>query len=184
MDYKTRPVSRETIRELSKIIRVKMFHCKNKFYFDVVTSLEKLPIFFNDVLVEIVDDNDDELKDVPCTTTLDNDNRYVIKIKESVYEGAHFKKNGGYRMHIMHEMSHYILFKIGFKPYFDRIYRNNELKSYESIEWQAKALAGEILIPYEETKALSERQIRNKCKVSRDAAHNRIMLEVDNGDKK
>lgn len=184
MDYKTKPVSRETLRELSKIIRVKMFHCKNKFYFDVVSALEKLPMIFNDVSVEIVDDNDDELKDVPCTTTLDDANRYVIKIKESVYDGAYFKKNGGYRMHIMHEISHYLLFKIGFKPYFDRTYRNNELKSYESIEWQAKALAGEILIPYQDTKSLTERQIRKKCRVSKDAARNRIMMEGDKCERK
>lgn len=184
MDYKTKPVSRETLRELSKIIKLKIFHCKNKFYFDVIAALEKLPILFNDVLVEIVDDNDDELIDIPCTTTLDETNKYVIKVKEAVYEGAYLNKNGGYRMHIMHEMCHYLLFKIGFKPYFDRTYRNNELKSYESIEWQAKALAGEILIPYEETMNLSEKQIRIKCKVSKDAAHNRIILNTNSNDNK
>lgn len=183
MDYKTKPVSRDTLRKLSKIIRNNVFHCKNKFYFDVVTSLEKLPLLFNDVSVEIVDDNDDELKDVPCTTTLDELNKYVIKIKESVYEGAYHKK-GGYRMHIMHEICHYLLFTIGFKPYFDRTYRNNELNPYESIEWQAKALAGEILIPFFETKGLSESQIRRKCKVSKDAAHKRFVMEMEINDKK
>lgn len=177
MDYKTKPISRDTLRELSTIIRNKIFHCTKKYFFDVISALEELPLIGNDVSVEIVADNDGELKGVPCTTTLDPSNKYVIKIKESVYDGAYFKKNGGYRMHIMHEICHYLLFSIGFKPYFYRTYRNNELKFYESIEWQAKALAGEILIPYEETKGLSESQIMKKCKVSKEAAQKRIKLD-------
>jgi cytoplasmic iron level regulating protein YaaA (DUF328/UPF0246 family) len=38
------------------------------------------------------------------------------------------------------------------------------------MEWQAKALCGEVLMPYEETKNLSVNQIRHLCQVSKESA--------------
>ena len=77
---------------------------------------------------------------------------------------------GGYRAHILHEICHAILCLLGFTPILDRAFKNNELKPFESMEWQAKALCGEILMPYEETEGLSVRQIRHLCQVSRESA--------------
>lgn len=176
MDYRTKPISREKLRNYSIMIR-KLFKCKNKYYFDVIYALEVLSILFSNVSIEIVCDDDPELKNVPATTIPDFNGNYCIKIKETVYEYAYAKKSGGYRMHIMHEICHVILFMLGYLPYIDRAYKNNELTPYESIEWQAKALAGEVLIPYDKTKDLSLGQIVKKCKVSQDAAQKRIDLD-------
>lgn len=180
MDYRTKSTSREKLRELAKIIRQDIFKCEDKYYFDVIKAFEMLPYLSNNsVTTEIVSDDDEELGVSPSTMTFDeNGEKYVIKIKESVYEKAYFKKSGGYRMHIMHEICHFLLFIFGFTPYFDRTYRNYELKPYESIEWQAKALAGEILIPYDATKNLTEKQIKRRCRVSKEAAQNRLNMEV------
>ena len=82
-------------------------------------------------------------------------------------------------MHIMHEICHVILFMLGYLPFFDRAYKNNELKPYESIEWQAKALAGEVLNPYEKTRGMTLEQIMKRCKVSKDAAQKRIDLDKE-----
>ena len=175
MDYRTKPISREKLRNYAGMIR-KLFKCRNKYFFNVVSAFEVFPIWFPNVSIEIVCDDDPELKDVPGTTIPDFNGNYCIKVKESVYNYAHFKKNGGYRMHIMHEMCHVFLFMLGYLPCIDRTYKNNELTPYESVEWQAKALAGEVLIPYESTKGLSLNQIVKKCKVSKDAAKKRIDL--------
>lgn len=176
MDFKTKAISRSEIRNLAKEIRRK-FKCKNKYYFDVIRSFESLPILYKNVSTEIVLDNDPELGAAPSALVFDIDGNYIIKIKESIYEGAYFDKVGGYRNHIMHEICHYILFQLGYTPDIDKVYKNSELKCYESIEWQAKALAGEVLIPYEATVGLTESEIMRKCKVSKEAAQKRISLD-------
>lgn len=177
MDYKTKAISRDTIRTIAYIIRTQIFKCKNKFYFDVIEAFEQLPYLFDNVTTEIVFDDDPDLNGAPGTIIPDMKGNYHIKIKQSVYDGAYHDKTGGYRNHIMHEISHYILFELGYLPQFNRVYKNNELKCYESVEWQAKALAGEILIPYETTIGMSERNIIKKCKVSEEAARKRISLD-------
>ena len=176
MDYRTKPLKREQIREIASFVRTNIFKCKNKYYFDVIKALELMPHKFNNVTFEIVDDNDPDLEDVPATTIPDLNGNYLIKIKESVYEGAYFRKVGGYRNHIMHEISHCILFILGFFPHIDVAYGNRDLKPYESVEWQAKALAGEILIPYEATRGMDYKAIKKRCKVSEDAARNRLKI--------
>lgn len=176
MDFKTKAISRTEIRMIAKRIR-KLFKCKNKFYFDVIKAFEQLPLIFDNVSTEIVLDDDTELGDAPSSIIPDLKGNYTIKIKESVYEGAYYKKIGGYRNHIMHEIAHYILFMLGYTPHFDRVYKNFELKNYESIEWQAKALAGEVLILFENTIGLSKKQIMKKCKVSEEAANKRVSLD-------
>jgi Zn-dependent peptidase ImmA (M78 family) len=104
--------------------------------------------------------------------TPDYQGHYHIKIKESVYEGA-CEGIGGYRMHIMHEIAHAFLCLLGFTPILDRQFKNNALKPYESMEWQAKALAGEILMENELTKGMSAEELINKCGVSLEGAVNR-----------
>lgn len=150
---------------------------RNKYYFDVIRAFEELPLMFDNISTEIVLDDDLELGSAPSTIVPDMKGNYVIKVKESVYDGAYYKKIGGYRNHIMHEICHFILFMLGYTPHFDRVYNNFELRNYESIEWQAKALAGEVLIPYENTIGLTEKEIMKKCKVSSDAAKKRVSLD-------
>lgn len=45
--------------------------------------------------------------------------------------------------------------------------KNREIKPYESMEWQAKALAGEIMMPYEDTANMSVKDIMNIYGVSK-----------------
>lgn len=175
MDFKTKPLTREQIREIAAVIR-KIFKCRKKYFFDVIDALERLPRIFKNVTVEIVSDNDQQLKDAPATTITDFQGNYCIKIKESIYMGAYYKNTGGYRSHIMHEICHVMLFMFVCLPFINSVYNNYELPSYESIEWQAKALAGEVLIPYEATKGMDYLTIMWKCKVSENAAKKRVSL--------
>jgi len=176
MDFRTKPTSREELRKIARIIR-KVFKCKNKYYFDVVMAFESMHKIFPSVTTEIVPDDEEGMERVPATTIPDMKGFYHIKVKESVYEGAYFRKIGGYRTHILHEMCHTILFILGFTPYLDRSFKNSELPGYESIEWQAKALAGEMLVPYEETRDKTAEQIKSLCKVSLDCAAKRVSLD-------
>jgi hypothetical protein len=78
-------------------------------------------------------------------------------------------------------VSYYTL-SFGFTPILDRAFNNNEIEPrYLSMEWQAKALAGEILVPYEETIGMSKKKIRCLCKVSDSLAKYRIFLDEHDG---
>ena len=174
MDYRTKPTSRKELRTIAYFIRG-YFKCKNKLRFDVIDAYEKMSYLFEGVVTEIVEDGELPL-DIPALCEPDFEGGYIIKVKESVYDGA-CKGVGGYRAHILHEMCHAILCMLGFTPILERTYRNNELKPFESMEWQAKALAGEILVPYEETKQLTINQIMFYCQVSEDCAKKRKSLK-------
>ena len=157
MDYKTKPTSREELRRIARCIR-KLFRCKNKFRFNVLTAFEKMPVIFPSVTCTVVEDDEIE-GDIPGRCIPDFEGCYTIEVKSSIYEGA-AAGVGGYRAHILHEICHAVLCML----------KNKELKPFESMEWQAKALCGEIMMPYEETEGLSVRQIQHLCKVSRESA--------------
>jgi len=176
MDYRTKPTSRAELRTIATFMR-KIFKCENEYYFDVIKAFEFFPILFPMVTTEIVPDDEPDMNDIPATIIPNMKGNYHIKIKEYVYDGAFLKKTGGYRSHIMHEMAHAILFLFGFDPHLDRTYKNNELLPYESIEWQAKALTGEVLMPYESTKGMTAEQIQKLCKVSKASAEARVKLD-------
>lgn len=167
MDYKAKPTSREELRYIARCVR-DLFKCNNKYRFDVTMAFEKMPIMFPAVTCTVVED--DEMKDtVPARCVPDFEGHYTIEVKSSIYDGA-AAGVGGYRAHILHEICHAILCMLGFTPILDRTFKNKELKPYESMEWQAKALCGEIMMPYEETEGLSVRQIQYFCQVSRESA--------------
>ena len=167
MDYKTKPTSREELRGIARFVR-KLFKCKNKYRFDVMDAFERIPSVIPAVTCLVVEDDEIE-GDIPARCVPDFEGHYTIEVKSSIYDGA-AEGIGGYRAHILHEICHAILCLLGFTPILDRAFKNNELKPFESMEWQAKALCGEILMPYEETEGLSVRQIRHLCKVSRESA--------------
>ncbi len=73
-------------------------------------------------------------------------------------------------MHIFHEIVHPFLDKIGIKPIYNRCVKSSEILPYESLEWQVKALTGEIMMPYEATKGMSVEQIMRVYGVSEAAA--------------
>ncbi len=167
MDYKTKPTSREELRNIAQCIRA-LFKCDDKFRFDVLTAFEKMPVIFPSVTCTIVEDDEIE-GGIPARCIPDFDGHYTIEVKSSIYDGA-AAGIGGYRAHILHEICHAILCMLGFTPILDRAFKNKELKPFESMEWQAKALCGEIMMPYEETEGLSVKQIQHLCQVSRESA--------------
>lgn len=172
MDHKTKRISRNRIIEIAKIFRCafKKYISKDGLYVDVIGITEVLPSVCENITIEIVEDK--SLKEVPATCQPDYNGNYLIKIKESVYDGA-CEDIGGYRMHIMHEISHALLCMLGYTPICERSFKNRELRACESMEWQAKALAGEILIDKDLTSNMTIDEIVEKCAVSYESAQNR-----------
>ena len=100
---------------------------------------------------------------------------YSIRIRETVYEKA-IKGDRACLGFICHEMCHFILihiFCIG--PIlikaenglaYARQVNDYELPYFKSMEWQAKALCGELMIPYEKCKNYSFKQIVSRTNSS------------------
>ncbi len=168
MDYKTKPMSRKDARFLSQILRT-LFHVDLHGKFPVLHALEKLRDIFPNSTFEIVSDNALSVNN-PARCFPNTDGGFTIQIKESVYEGARKYDTGAYRDHITHEICHIFLFSIGYIPIVERSFREYELKPFESVEWQAKALCGELMMPYEETKKMNPYDIMDRYGVSESQA--------------
>lgn len=184
MDYKTKPIGRKDLRAIAKWFR-HTFKCRNKFRFNVIDAFEKIHSIFPQITTEIVEDESTDIisdVNVPGACNPDMKGNYHIAIRESVYDGA-CRGVGGYRAHIVHEMSHAVLCLLGFTPILERAFKNNEIEPcYTSMEWQAKALTGEILVPYEETIGMSKKKIKSLCKVSNDLVDYKLSIEKYNED--
>lgn len=174
MDGITHPTSRLFLRDVANKFRETFF--QNGLYVNVLSLIEVFPVYFPKCVIVVVPDEEME-EGTPTTieeNLLDDTGAYTIRIKESVYERA-CNGSGGDRMHIIHEMSHYILIEeYGFKPLTARSY-GNIVVHYKpcSMEWQAKALAGEIMMPYETTNGMTVYEISKSCGVSIEAAAQR-----------
>ncbi len=167
MDYESRLLlSRIQIRKISKFVR-KMLKIKTV-KFPVLKALEKLiDKFPNNLYYCILPDEEFETNVMAELVPKGND-VYCIKIRETVYEKA---VNGARASlgFICHEMCHFILiyiFEAGPVLYksdhglvYARSFKDKELPRYKSMEWQAMALCGEIMIPYEKCKDCSFKQI-------------------------
>ncbi len=174
MDYKTKSTSRRDLRSYSQILR-KIFKVPLTGAFPVLEVLDKISDVFKDCNYEIVDDK--KLSPQTMARCTPNDQGgFTIEIKESIYIGAYEKQIGAFLGFICHEICHIFLFRIGFTPIFERSFENNELPAYCSVEWQAKALCAEVMIPYEETKGMSITSIENTYHVSKAFARNRKKL--------
>lgn len=172
MDYEIKPTSRRDLRLYARLFRTICGFSENE-AIDPVRLLDRLPDLegFKDVRYEIVYNNNLP-SNVPaqCLTTEDG---YLIQIKECVYLGASEKKIGGHRMHIMHEIMHMYLDKLGFKPIFSR-QLTKETPAYRRLEWAVMAIAGEVMMPYEATKGLTEKELMKEYGVSQSAARKRL----------
>lgn len=164
MDYQTKPTSRKDIRQYARIFR-KLFGAPAGGCFPVLKALELVPSVFKGSTYEIVEDCK-----LPAKTMAhcfqNNAGGYTIQIKESVYVGAYEKHIGAFRGFICHEICHLFLFYIGFTPVHARSFDDRELPRYCSVEWQCRALTGEVMIPYDETHGMSEYEIIQKYHVS------------------
>ncbi len=172
MDYETKPTNRKELRLYAKLFR-SITKVGQDTRMDPVAMLDMLPDIegFEDVHYEILDDNE-----LPCNVPAQcnqNEYGYIIQIKNSVYKGAAENNIGGYRMHIMHEIMHVFADKLGFKPIYSRTIIAKDTPCYRRLEWIVKALAGEVMMPYEATQNMSVEQIMTTYGVSEKAAEKR-----------
>lgn len=175
MDYEIKPVKREHMRDFAKLFR-KICGLSDDEAIEPVELLETLPDLedFEDVSYEVVYNN--KLEGSVPTQCIMSVEGYLIQIKESVYNGAYEKRTGGHRMHIVHEIMHVFLDKLGVKPISDKpIQKKDNIPAFKSLEWAVQALAGELMMPYEATKGMSVEEIMKKYGVSKNAAKKRLM---------
>lgn len=175
MDYETKPTSRKDLRRYAVYLG-KLFDVSETGPFPVLDVLDKLSDVFKGTNYLVVED-----KKLPPQTmarcTPKETGGFLIEIKESVYVGAYEKKIGAFLGFICHEICHVFLFEIGFKPIYARSFAKGEIPAYCSVEWQAKALCAEVMIPYEESKGMMPKTIIKKYKVSQAFAARRCKLE-------
>ena len=172
MDYETKPLSRDAIRKMSVYVR-RIFKVKNDDPFPVLYALEKLPDLFNGSGARVVED--DELPgNVFAWCYPKPEGGFMIEIKQTVYDGAYKDKNGAFLCFICHEICHVILFYLGYTPISARSFENiDDIPPYRSVEWQAKALCGELTIPFDATVGMSAKEIAEKYNVSMQSARYR-----------
>ena len=168
MDYKTRGTSRKQLRAFAKYFR-ELFDVPQTGAFPVLEVLDKIPDVFENCNYEIVDDHSLPAKTMAACTPND-DGGFTIEIKESVYNGAYENSSGACRSFITHEIWHVFLFKIGYTPLFERSFADGELPSYCSVEWQAKALCGYVMIPPDESAGMTQNQIAEYYQASKESA--------------
>jgi len=138
-------------------------------------ALDKVSDIFENCNYIIVPDK--KLPPKTMAQCIQNDmDGFTIEIKESVYVGAYEKRIGAFLGFICHEICHIFLFAIGFTPIYARSVENNVIPPYRSVEWQAKALCAEVMIPFEESKGMKEEEIIRKYMVSKAFAQNRRRL--------
>lgn len=172
MDYETKPTSRKDIRRFAPIMR-EVFNIPPTGRFPVLEVLDKIPDVFNGSNYVIVEDH--ELPPRTMAQCTPNDaGGFTIEIKKSVYMGAYKKHIGAFLGFICHEICHLFLFYIGFVPIYARSFEDGTLPAYRSVEWQAKALCGEVMIPFSESHGMTAVEIQQTYQVSGEFAKYRI----------
>ena len=97
---------------------------------------------------------------------------------QTVYDEAYLHNNKAFLCFICHEICHAILFHIGFMPTSARsIIKGKETPAYRSVEWQAKALCGELTIPYDATIGMNANEIMELYPVTKASAKYRVKLD-------
>lgn len=175
MDYRTKPTSRNDLRRYAKLFR-KIFGVSQAGPFPVLEVLDRLPDIFPGCNFLIVEDSDLPPKTMAQCSPNENGG-FTIEIKNSVYVGAFEKQIGAFLGFICHEICHVFLFAIGFTPIYARSFDDSEIPAYCSVEWQAKALCAEVMIPFDDSEGLSPKAIVDKYHVSQAFAKNRRKLK-------
>lgn len=174
MDYESRSsLSRIQLREISKFTR-RMLKIKTV-KFPVLKALERLIDRFPSNLYYRILPDDEFDTNVMAELVSEGNDVYCIKIRETVYEKAVNDDRASLGF-ICHEMCHFILihiFDAGPVLYkgenglvYARSLKDKELPRYKSMEWQALALCGEIMIPYEKCKNYTFKQIVSRTNSS------------------
>ena len=162
-DYLVEAKSRRELRECAELVR-KTFHLEDTLYFPIVRLLDVLSEISENFSYEIVEDSE-----LPANVHADTDVMSGhIRIKESVYNGACDGK-GRDRMTIAHEICHFFtLCVFGFK--LQRNFDGREVTTYNDPEWQAKCMAGELMISKRLVAGMNVYEIVEACGVSEQAA--------------
>ncbi len=92
----------------------------------------------------------------------------VVRIREDIYEKA-CEGDGQARMTVMHEIAHYLLIVVCGVRFF-RSFADETVKPFADPEWQAAALAGEIMCDARLIRSMTPAQIKRTCGVSAAAA--------------
>lgn len=167
-------LSRNKARLFAKLIKETFNLGSSKV--DIARLLEKLPNTNENMNVEIVDDEEMAKGDYAYFVPDFENGKSVIIISNKVYESAcgSGSTSGRDRMTIAHEIAHYFLMmNFGYRPI--EKYRSGQVSPFNDPEWQAKALAGEIMMPFEETDSfMNPSDLANEFGVSFDAADYRI----------
>ena len=163
-NYEVPAKSRQELRSIAKQFR-KILGI-NTPYFPVPQVFEVLELV--GIHGDVVDD-DTWNKYYGCDKYAEYDlKEKTISIRESVYDAA-IAGSGRDRFTMAHEIAHALLLD----NHNVKVCRSTDLsptKTYCNPEWQADCLAGELLVPYDKCKDMSEQEIVEKCKVSYDAA--------------
>jgi Zn-dependent peptidase ImmA (M78 family) len=176
--YKSlQPISRDKLRLIAKTFKSRLGF--DGIFTDVPRLLEVIQNEYPELDVEIVENHELPPKVfaefIPSYSRVSN--KPLIKIKEYVYDNACNPLSRAYgrdRMNIVHEIAHFILIDI-FKIEVLEHHESGISNLANSVEWQAMALAGEIMIPFEETIGIeNEIELAKKCGVSKIAANYRI----------
>lgn len=162
--------SRQNLRDLAKEIRHRL-GIEDLLYFPADRILDIIHEIDSEAHYEIV--KDDELRNGDFATT--DVISKTIKIREDIYdkacEGDHFA-----RMVIVHEFSHFATINVyGFELAMNS--GKGKIKTYEDPEWQAKCLAGELMMPYDKIQELSLNEIKEKCGVTTNAVLTHLKIK-------
>lgn len=157
---KVKGLSRYEIRKICNEIKEK-FGLKNK-KIDIIKFLE-LFILLIGYEYEIVED-----KILRMNYADFNPTEKTLRIRESTYIGAKEGKARD-RFTIAHELGHIILHSM-YNPDIKFCRLEENIKSYEDIEWQANVFAGEFLVDYSMIKDMAVEEISEKFGVSKKVA--------------
>ena len=165
--YCIEPKSRKDLREIALKIR-EAVGLRDCIFFPIVDFMEHMmPKMFSNYNFEIIEDT--ELPSNQDAVTVIENGFGTVKIKQSVYDGA-CDGNGQHRMTIAHEIvGHFIpMCVLGFE--FCRSFGDEKIEAYRDPEWQAKCIAGELMMAYHLVKDFKPKQLMEMCGVSKSAA--------------
>ena len=145
--YEVPPLSRSKIRATARKVRdlVQLLSGPHDAggYFDIVRFLDiQMPEASPEFALEVVSEAQmRELHgDAHAITIPTND---LIQVREDIWERA-VEGEGRDRFTLAHELGHYVLHA---RPGFARRRADGRTPPYRQSEWQANALAGELLVP-------------------------------------
>jgi len=158
------PIQRVRLRALATKLR-ELSKYSSELYFPIVKFVElKMPLLFPDFHLQVME-NTYFPPNIHGETVVEE---RVIRIREDIYLGA-IRGVGRDRMTLAHEAGHYVLLVAkGFKFY--RSFEGEKPEAFRDPEWQAKALAGELLCPFHLIRGMTASEIASVCGVSEQAA--------------